>query len=100
MIPADDFARCLLQHSSSDDVSRLASSGEHCTARQGVSWFRPGGLTCDWWAAVNFHFHFHFQGPVKQQQRRCRPRATASTDVRKWVSTEVEHDQVTACTYE
>ncbi len=20
---------------------------------------RPGGLTCDWWAAVNFHFHFH-----------------------------------------
>ncbi len=19
----------------------------------------PGGLTCDWWAAVYFHFHFH-----------------------------------------
>ncbi len=21
----------------------------------------PGGLTCDWWAAVNFHFRFRAQ---------------------------------------
>ena len=20
-----------------------------------ASWFRPGGLNCDWWAAVNIH---------------------------------------------
>ncbi len=23
----------------------------------GSSWFRPGGLTCDCWAAVNIHIH-------------------------------------------
>ena len=23
-----------------------------------TSWFRPGGLICDWWAAVNIHIHY------------------------------------------
>ena len=26
-------------------------------SRSAPSWFRPGGLTCGWWAAVNIHIH-------------------------------------------
>ena len=29
-----------------------------------ASWFRPGGLICDWWAAVNIHIHIHLARPA------------------------------------
>ena len=38
---------------------RIHTSQVHfCTlAACAASWFRPGGLICDWWAAVNIHIH-------------------------------------------
>ncbi len=36
-------------------VSKHLTDASISAAACEASWFRPGGLTCDWWAAVNIH---------------------------------------------
>ena len=63
------------QHPGSPDPERVGFSSYSCedwsantwlmlqflhpAAACEASWFRPGGLICDWWAAVNIHIHIH-----------------------------------------
>ncbi len=46
------------KHDKYPEVCSCYRHGHACSAAQySAAWSKPGGLTCDWWAAVNIHIN-------------------------------------------